>query len=71
MNDWHNWPLLCSARGDGIWWVRLYGFGVSIKDESKWPPLFSERYGYVTYFRAFGWGIKLFGPPKIALYGYR
>lgn len=41
--EWYNWPLLCGHRSDGLVWVRLFGFGVHMKDTTKWPLLFGER----------------------------
>lgn len=35
----------------GSAWVRLFGYGLSIKDTTQHEPLFSERYGYTKHYR--------------------
>jgi len=30
----------------GIGWLRLFGYGLLVKDRKRHPPLFSERNGY-------------------------
>ena len=30
----------------GIWWFRIFGYGIHWKNINIYPPLFSERYGY-------------------------
>jgi hypothetical protein len=37
------WPVLCGHRAAGLWWVRVFGWGVSCKDVRRRPLLFSER----------------------------
>jgi hypothetical protein len=36
-------PVLCHHREPGFLWVRLFGWGVLVKDASRHPPTFSER----------------------------
>jgi hypothetical protein len=33
-------------KGDGIFWFRIFGSGLAIKDINKHPLLFSERNGF-------------------------
>jgi hypothetical protein len=37
-------PLQAHLSRD-ITWVRLFGFGVKVKDTRRVPPIFSERHG--------------------------
>jgi len=34
---------------DGLFWFRLFGYGISIKDLNKQRLYFSERYGYTKH----------------------
>jgi len=43
---------------DGIFWIRLFGKGISVVDKKKYPPLFSERFGYRKVVRIGKWGIE-------------
>ena len=53
----------CGARGDGIWWFRLFGWGIWAADVRSHPPLFSERYGYKrVLFVSKHWRIALVRP---------
>ena len=41
--------------GDRIWWFRIFGWGLVVKDTRHWPELFTERMGikpwlYVGHF---------------------
>ena len=33
----------------GFMWLRIFGYGISIKDIRLHPIFFSERYGYTKY----------------------
>ncbi len=30
----------------GLFWVRVFGWGVLVKDVVRWPLIFSQRHGY-------------------------
>ncbi len=38
-------PLLL-VWGQGNFWFRLYGYGLSIADQRQIPPVFAKRYGH-------------------------
>lgn len=48
-----------SQRSDGIYWFRIHGIGISIKDVNKHSLLFSERNGYTKTLRIKNYSIKL------------
>lgn len=37
---------LCGYREKGLWWFRIFGYGLHWKDMRTHKPLFSERHGY-------------------------
>jgi hypothetical protein len=38
-----DWPLLCHYRKPGFLWVRVFGWGIFVRDASRFRPDFSER----------------------------
>ncbi len=50
--------LLAWSRAPGIFWFRICGWGLVIKDPAVWPPLFSERMGYRRFRTVFGWKMR-------------
>jgi hypothetical protein len=36
-------PVVCGYRTHGLWWFRLFGWGVCWKRVAEHPLLFSER----------------------------
>ncbi len=44
---------------NGGFWIRIFGYGISIIDKNKHRPLFSERNGLRKVFRIGRWGIGL------------
>ncbi len=40
---------------DGQFWIRIFGWGIAIKDVNKHPLLFSERNGYVKFIQIGKW----------------
>jgi hypothetical protein len=45
-------------KSRGVWWFRLLGRGVSVKDTKAYPLLFSERNGFVKRIQIGKWSIK-------------
>lgn len=45
-----------------IGWIKLFGFGIHVKDKRKHPPLFSERYGYRKWYYIGRFGFRFFTP---------
>jgi hypothetical protein len=37
------YPLLCGHLGRGLWWFRVRGYGLVIKDTRRGAMLFSDR----------------------------
>ena len=46
-------------RGPGIFWFRIFGYGITFKDTTKYALLFSERYGYTKSLRLGKWYIRI------------
>lgn len=47
----------------GVYYFRIFGFGLWLGRYSEWPALFSERYGYEKALRlSRDWRIKLLYP---------
>lgn len=51
MLNWYRCP--------GLFWFRIFGWGLVIKDPARHPPLFSERNGFVRTYRILGWSVKV------------
>jgi len=49
-------------RYDGGFWIRIFGWGLSIKDTTKNPMVFSERNGYVKFIKIGKYLIKILKP---------
>lgn len=49
-------------RTRGTWWVRVFGYGVSVVDSRRYPPLFSERNGYVRVWYLGPWRVRYLRP---------
>jgi len=43
--------IYCSYKGDGMFWFRIFGRGLSIRDTNKHPLTFSERNRYTWYLK--------------------
>ena len=43
--------FICYYKNTGIFWFRIFGYGLFFNDITKNPLLFSERYGYVQGLR--------------------
>jgi hypothetical protein len=56
------YPVLCGWRMKGSAWVRLFGYGVLVKDLRLHRPTFSERQGLAWWFRVGNYGVTFFGP---------
>ena len=39
-------PVFCYHRCKGLWWFRVFGYGLHYKNVRLHPPLFSERHGF-------------------------
>lgn len=48
-------------KGDGIFWVRVFGRGCSVEDRRVRAPLFSERQGIDKPLRIGPFRVKLLG----------
>lgn len=44
-------------RYRGGWWLRVLGYGVSVRRDSQHPPVFSIRYGFQRSFTLGDWRI--------------
>ena len=42
---------------DSFFWIRLFGYGIGIKDVNKYPLTFSQRNGHSKYIRLGKWVI--------------
>lgn len=56
----------CSAKADGIFWFRVFGFGLVIKDTRKHRPYFSERNGLVYWMKLGNWRVRWLTPVKMS-----
>ena len=43
----------------GLFWFRIFGKGLHIKDPILHPPLFSERNGFFAYITILGYRVRL------------
>jgi len=50
---------MTAYRCDGLFWFRIFGYGLHIKDMTKHPPLFSERNGNRKHLRIGKWSIGI------------
>ena len=49
--------LLAWHYSPGLFWFRVCGWGLVIKDPTLYPPMFSERMGYRRFYNVFGWKV--------------
>lgn len=49
-------------RQDGMFWFRVFGYGLHIKDTTRHALLFSERYGHTKKLLIGKWCIKVLVP---------
>ena len=42
----------------GTLWIRVFGWGIHIRDLKQHPPMFSERMGYTRYIDILGYRVK-------------
>ena len=54
--------MTCFHRGDGLFFFRIFGWGIWAASYAKHRPLFSERNGYERMFRIGGWRMRLLRP---------
>jgi len=54
---WYN-SIISVYLTKGLFWIRLFGVGFSIRNVCIYWPIFSERYGYTKLFRLGRYGIK-------------
>lgn len=47
--------IICWYIGNGRFWIRLFGRGVSIRNIQRFPLKFSERYEYKKYWKLGKW----------------
>jgi hypothetical protein len=50
-----NLKVLCGVFSKSIFWVRVFGVGISGKNTVTHPLLFSQRNGYKKYLRVGEW----------------
>lgn len=55
-------------QSDNIW-IRIFGYGISIRNVKTLPLLFSERNGLVKYFKVGNWVIIFLGSDCGNLHG--
>ncbi len=52
------YPVVCGKRTRGLLWVRVFGWGVHVRDVRVWSLMFSEREGYANYLMIRGFVVK-------------
>jgi hypothetical protein len=52
-------PCFQGMRGDGCFWFRIFGYGITAKDSRKHTALFSQRHGLVRWYQIGHWQFKL------------
>ena len=50
--------LICWNQMDGLFWIRIFGIGLIIKDTTKIHVLFSERNGYTKLIKIGKWILR-------------
>jgi hypothetical protein len=50
--------VLTRYKTKGLWWFRIFGYGLCCKDITIYPLLFSERTGRRKFLRIGRWIIK-------------
>lgn len=40
---------------DNFFWIRIFGYGIGIKDVNKYPLTFSQRNGYYKHIKIGKW----------------
>ena len=61
--QWSNTFISWNELDLGVYFFRIFGFGLWLGRYSKSPPLFSERYGYEKSWRiSKDWRIRLLVP---------
>ena len=56
------WSWLHWHRSPGLFWVRVFGWGIHASSYALHRPLFSERNGYLRVLRIGGWRVRLLEP---------
>jgi len=51
-----------SFHGGGMFWFRIFGYGICCKDLRKWNKLFSERHGYTKTIDVKNWSFTFLKP---------
>ena len=54
--------VFAGYREPGLWWFRVFGYGVHCKDHRRHPALFSERNGFVKVVHVGHWCFKWLTP---------
>jgi hypothetical protein len=57
-------PLSCH-RAAGLWWFRVFGYGLHAKDVRRHPLLFSERRGLTRALRLGPWRVGALTPEAL------
>ncbi len=52
------YPILVVYIIKGLWWFRVFGYGLRAKNLKLYGLLFSEREGYAKYYRIGNWSFK-------------
>jgi len=52
----------CGYRGQGIWWFRIFGYGIKAKNTRIDPPNFFDDYRYVKLFEIGNWRFGILKP---------
>lgn len=54
-----NYGWICGMYSqDYGFWIRVFGYGISVRDVTKHSLLFSERYGYTRYMMVGKWVVR-------------
>jgi hypothetical protein len=50
--------MIAGYRGHGLWWFRIFGYGLHWKDTRIHPLIFSERNGLTKTLQIGHWSFK-------------
>ena len=48
----------------GLFWFRIFGYGLHLKDTNKHPMMFSERNRLTKYWKVGSWIVRVLTPNK-------
>jgi hypothetical protein len=62
-------PYVAGHRTRGLWWFRVFGYGLHWKNNRLHPPLFSERNGYDHRFAVGSWRFTVLRRTRMCVTG--